>query len=113
MILFASPQLEGSLGLGGNSREPTTEELLEDKIFRALSDMTRRRLLVLISNEPGINVSALCEEFPVSRFAVMKHLNILEAAGLIRREKKGNHRVFWIERKLLDRAVDAFFEDLK
>lgn len=94
---------------GSKKNDEKTEH---DKVFRALSDFTRRELLRIISSNPGINVTALCREFPMSRFAVMKHLNILENARLIRREKIGTNRVFFIETEILEAALNQFMKDI-
>ena len=61
-----------------------------DKVFRALADPSRRRILDLVKANPGITVNALTEAFDFTRFAVMKHLKVLEEAEVIvpRREGK-------------------------
>jgi uncharacterized protein YndB with AHSA1/START domain/DNA-binding transcriptional ArsR family regulator len=61
-----------------------------DAVFRALADPSRRRILDLLKAKPGLTVGELGEHFDFSRFAVMKHLRILERNGLVvpRREGK-------------------------
>jgi uncharacterized protein YndB with AHSA1/START domain/predicted transcriptional regulator len=61
-----------------------------DAVFRALADPSRRRMLDLLKATPGLTVGELGERFEFSRFAVMKHLRILERVGLVvpRREGK-------------------------
>ena len=54
-----------------------------DEVFRALADPTRRRLLDELFREDGQTLRALEERFPMSRFGVMKHLRVLEEAGLV------------------------------
>ena len=61
-------------------------------IFFVLSDPMRRRVLEAAIINNGATVTALCGLFPVSRFAVMRHLNVLEEAGFIRRETSGRER---------------------
>lgn len=63
---------------------------LDDVVFRALADPSRRRILDLLKARPGSTVGELGERFAFSRFAVMKHLRILEEVGLVvpRREGK-------------------------
>lgn len=63
-----------------------------DHVFQALANHSRRRMLDLVKEQPGISVGALASRFDVSRIAVMKHLGILEAAGLIISEKRGRVR---------------------
>ena len=63
-----------------------------DPIFKALADPTRRGLLDLLRDEPR-TVGDLAEAFPgLSRYAVMKHLRVLEDAGLGRTRKDGRKR---------------------
>lgn len=63
-----------------------------DAVFQALAHESRRRMLDIIKEEPGIGVGALASEFDVSRIAVMKHLTVLETAGLIVSEVDGRTR---------------------
>ena len=63
-----------------------------DAVFQALAHESRRRMLDIVKEEPGIGVGALAGEFDVSRIAVMKHLAVLETAGLIVSEKDGRTR---------------------
>lgn len=60
-------------------------------VWKALADPTRRRLLDLLREESR-TTGDLCEQFGVSRFAVMKHLAILEQAGLVIVERRGRER---------------------
>jgi uncharacterized protein YndB with AHSA1/START domain/DNA-binding transcriptional ArsR family regulator len=66
------------------------KSLATDAVFRALADPSRRRMLDLLKARPGLTVGELAEGFSFSRFAVMKHLKILERVGLLvpRREGK-------------------------
>ena len=63
-----------------------------DKVFQALASGVRREMLDIVRDQPGCNVSEVCKHFDVSRIAVMKHLGVLEAAGLLISEKKGRQR---------------------
>lgn len=63
-----------------------------DAVFQALAHESRRRMLDIVKEEPGIGVGALAGKFDVSRIAVMKHLAVLETAGLIVSEKDGRTR---------------------
>lgn len=59
-----------------------------DGVFAALADPTRRRLLDMLAARGEVTATALAEELPVTRQAVVKHLAVLDAAGLV-----GGHRV--------------------
>ena len=63
-----------------------------DNLFQALANESRRRMLDIVRKCPGIGVGALATEFDVSRIAVMKHLAVLEQAGLLVSEKDGRTR---------------------
>ena len=60
-----------------------------DRTFAALSDATRRALVMRLAQQPGLSVSELATPYPMSLPAVMKHLDVLSDAGLIRRNKTG------------------------
>ena len=63
-----------------------------DIVFQALASAPRRRILDIVREKPGCNVSEVCRYFDVSRIAVMKHLAVLETAGLLISEKQGRTR---------------------
>ncbi len=63
-----------------------------DNVFQALASAPRRRILDIVRETPGCNVSEVCRYFDVSRIAVMKHLAVLEPAGLLISEKRGRTR---------------------
>ena len=63
-----------------------------DNVFQALASAPRRRILDIVREKPGCNVSEVCRYFDVSRIAVMKHLAVLEKAGLLISEKQGRTR---------------------
>lgn len=68
-----------------------------DAVFFALASEPRRRILDVLKIEPGCNVNRVCEHFDGShgRFAVMKHLATLEAAGLVLAERRGRDKLLW------------------
>src|SRR5438477_341747 len=60
-----------------------------DEVFRALADSTRRSLLDELYREDGQTLTALEERFAMTRFGVMKHLKLLEQAGLVVTRQRG------------------------
>jgi DNA-binding transcriptional ArsR family regulator len=60
-----------------------------DRIFAALSDPSRRAILARLADAPSLSISELARPLPMSLPAVMKHLDVLETAGLIARQKTG------------------------
>ena len=68
-----------------------------DAVFFALASEPRRRILDVLKLERGCNVNRVCAEFEntIGRFAVMKHLSTLEAAGLVIAQRSGRERLLW------------------
>ena len=60
-------------------------------VWKALSDGTRRRILDLLHERP-MTTGAIAGSFEISRIAVMKHLAVLQGAGLILSQKQGRER---------------------
>ena len=60
-----------------------------DRTFWALSDPTRRGILLQLMDEPGLSVSGLARPFSLKLPGMMKHLDVLSDAGLITRTKTG------------------------
>jgi DNA-binding transcriptional ArsR family regulator len=60
-----------------------------DRTFGALGDPTRRAILARLGREESASVSDLARPFAIKLPAVMKHLDVLDAAGLITRSKEG------------------------
>lgn len=100
-----------------------------DLAFQALSDPTRRAMVERLSRGPA-SVSELAQPFPMSMSAVVQHLKILEASGLVASEKNGRVRTCrvdaralsaaerWINdrRRTVERSLDrlgAFLEETK
>lgn len=65
---------------------------VNDAVWAALSDASRRRILDLLRKK-SMTTSELCECFKFSRFAVMKHLKTLQKGGLIVVERRGRERI--------------------
>ena len=74
-----------------------------DLAFQALSDPTRRRMVERLSAGP-VTVSELAAPLPMSMSAVMQHLKILEAAGLVASEKTGRVRTCRVDPRALGAA---------
>ncbi|WP_353062905.1 metalloregulator ArsR/SmtB family transcription factor [Tunturibacter psychrotolerans] len=82
-----------------------------DSVFHALSDATRRAILRDVSREAR-TVGQIAEPYNMSLAAVSKHLQVLERADLIRREKKGNFRMVQLNADNLRAAQEwlAYYE---
>lgn len=74
-----------------------------DTAFHALADPTRRQIVARLSRGPA-SVSELAQPLPMSLPAVLQHLQMLEASGLVRSQKKGRVRTCRIESGALGTA---------
>jgi len=67
-----------------------------DEVFKALADPTRRQLLDELFARDGQTLSELEGRLPMSRFGVMKHLKVLEEAGLLTTRKRGREKLHFL-----------------
>jgi DNA-binding transcriptional ArsR family regulator len=67
-----------------------------DAVFRALADPTRREILDALFAEDGQTVTQLAERFEMTRFGVMKHLGVLEEAGLVIPVRQGRTKRLYL-----------------
>jgi len=85
-----------------------------DEVFRALADPTRRSLLDELFRCDGQTLHALVERFSMTRFGVMKHLEQLEAAGLVVTKRRGREKLHFLNpvpiRLVHDRWVSKYAE---
>jgi uncharacterized protein YndB with AHSA1/START domain len=85
-----------------------------DAVFRALADPTRRGLLDALFECDGQTLSALEERVPMTRFGVMKHLRVLEEAGLVTTLRRGREKLHFLNpvpiRLVHDRWVSKYRE---
>src|SRR3954447_11630097 len=85
-----------------------------DDVFKALADPTRRSLLDELFREDGQTLGALEERLPMTRFGVMKHLKVLEDAGLVATKKRGREKLHFLNavpiRLVHDRWVSKYAE---
>ena len=68
----------------------------DDRVFKALADPTRRHLLDRLFVEDGRTLSDLESDLDMTRFGVMKHLRLLEEAGLVVSQKSGRTRLHYL-----------------
>src|SRR5437868_13630121 len=85
-----------------------------DDVFRALGDPTRRGLLDELFREDGQSLSTLERRLPMTRFGVMKHLRVLEDAGLVVARRRGRQKLHYLNsvpiRLIHDRWVSKYAE---
>ena len=82
-----------------------------DRVFHALADGSRRRIVEQLGRGPA-SVSALAEPLPITLAAVVQHVQVLEAAGIVRTRKVGRVRTCEVDVAGL-RPVDRWIADRK
>lgn len=86
----------------------------DDLVFKALADPTRRFLLDLLFERDGRTLTQLESELEMSRFGAMKHLRVLEQAGLVVARKSGREKLHFLNavpiRLIHDRWIDKYTE---
>jgi DNA-binding transcriptional ArsR family regulator len=80
---------------------------VDDELWSAIADPSRRRVLDLVVSNGEVSASWLAGHVPFSRQAVSKHLIILEETGLVRRRKQGREVLYQIQAGRLDEATRA------
>ncbi|MFI5954921.1 ArsR/SmtB family transcription factor [Cryptosporangium sp. NPDC051539] len=78
---------------------------IDDDLWSAIGDPTRRRMLDLLLAEDGGTATTLSRQLPVTRQAVAKHLTVLDAVGLVRMTSAGRERRYEIDQAQFARAV--------
>ena len=86
----------------------------DDRVFKALADSTRRHLLDRLFEREGRTLRELESDLEMTRFGVMKHLRVLEDAGLVVTRRSGREKLHFLNpvpiRLIHDRWIDKFTE---
>jgi DNA-binding transcriptional ArsR family regulator len=86
----------------------------DDQVFKALADRTRRQLLDRLFEQDGRTLTELESGVEMTRFGVMKHLRVLEAAGLVVTRRSGREKLHYLNpvpiRLIHDRWIDKYTE---
>ena len=83
---------------------------VDDDLWSAIGDPTRRRLLDLLLSEGRGTATSLSEGLPVTRQAVAKHLGVLDQAGLVHGTTEGREKLYRVDQAQLARAVGQLME---
>lgn len=83
-----------------------------NKVFKALSDKSRRKILKLLNNK-DMNASEIAKHFDMSKPSISKHLDILKEAELITSEKKGQFIIYSINTSIIQETLGNFLEIFK
>ena len=91
-----------------------SSDVTEDKVFKALADESRRVLLDKLFEQDGRTLTDLESHLDMTRFGVMKHLRVLEEAGLVVSLKKGREKLHYLNpipiRQIHDRWISKYQE---
>jgi DNA-binding transcriptional ArsR family regulator len=86
----------------------------DDRVFKALADPTRRRLLDRLFARDGLSLTELESELEMTRFGVAKHLRVLEDAGLVVSRRSGREKLHFLNavpiRLIHDRWIHKYAE---
>jgi DNA-binding transcriptional ArsR family regulator len=97
-----------------SSEPPDTRSTDDDAVFKALADPTRRHLLDRLFTRDGQTLTELEGELDMTRFGVMKHLKVLEEAGLVVTRRSGREKLHFLNpipiRQIHDRWIDKYRE---
>jgi DNA-binding transcriptional ArsR family regulator len=84
----------------------------DDRVFKALADATRRSLLDRLFERDGRTLTDLESDLEMTRFGVMKHLKVLEEAGLVVTRRSGREKLHFLNpvpiRLIHDRWIDKY-----
>jgi DNA-binding transcriptional ArsR family regulator len=80
-------------------------ETIDDEVWSAIGDPTRRRILDLLLNDGDGTATTLSERLPVTRQGVAKHLGVLDRAALVRGTPAGREKRYRVNDEQLARAV--------
>lgn len=79
--------------------------MIDDGLWSAVGDPTRRRMLDLLLANGGGTATGLSDQLPVTRQAVAKHLAVLERVGLVHAKPSGRERRYTVDESQLARAI--------
>jgi DNA-binding transcriptional ArsR family regulator len=80
-------------------------EHVDDDLWSAIGDPTRRRMLDLLLLDGGGTATSLGQQLPVTRQAVAKHLGVLDRVGLVRAAPAGREKRYLVDEAQLARAA--------
>jgi ArsR family transcriptional regulator, arsenate/arsenite/antimonite-responsive transcriptional repressor len=83
--------------------------MLNDKVFKALSDKTRRKIINLLKQK-DMTAGEIAENFNISKPSISEHLKILKNANLISSERNGQFITYYLNTSVLEDVVSYFME---
>jgi ArsR family transcriptional regulator len=108
---FGAPQrLRGVRSSAPLKVSDSTIHRLTD-VFRLLADRSRLKIVMALSQQKEVNVSALCAMLQQSQPAVSHHLTLMRMVGLVDRRRDGKHRYYYLASDYLRDLFEQFFSD--
>ena len=86
--------------------------MLNDKVFKALSDANRRKIISLLRKN-NMTAGEIAEQFDISKPSISEHLKILKNAELISSEKNGQFITYFLNSSILEDIITYFMEIIK
>ncbi len=83
--------------------------MLNDKVFKAISDKNRRRIIGLLKKK-DLTAGEIAENFNISKPSISEHLKVLKNADLISSEKKGQFITYFLNTSILEDVISYFLE---
>ncbi len=83
----------------------------DERLFAAIADPTRRQLVMMLAENSPRTATQLAEEFPITRQGIIKHLDLLAKAGLVRVQTYGREKRYWLAPEALNR-VSSWIDDV-
>ncbi len=83
------------------------------KVFTALGDEHRQRILLLFERGERLNVGQIVDASPLSRSAIAHHLRVLREAGVLHSEKVGKEVYFWIDAGFVAQAMQNVLDYIR
>jgi DNA-binding transcriptional ArsR family regulator len=80
--------------------------VIDDELWSAIGDPTRRRMLDLLLASGGGTATSLSDQLPVTRQAVAKHLGVLDRAGLVHSTPSGRERRYTVDEDRIAHAIN-------
>lgn len=83
-----------------------------NKVFQAISDETRREMLVML-RKGSLSAGEIAEKFDISKPSITFHLKTLKEAGLVYSRKKGQYVIYTLQASVFEEAMMLFMNMLK
>jgi len=87
-------------------------KMLNDKVFKALSDKNRRKIIRLLQKN-DMTAGEIAAHFNISKPSISEHLKILKNADLIGSEKNGQFVRYFLNTSILEEVISYFMEIVK